>query len=420
MPLNLIPSASLSPDPPQIPLKSTESAQPRRRRNVSGLIAVALIAAGAAVAQSFGRFTYGVLLPAVRDDLGLSNTVAGSLATANVAAYLVGTIAVAVATSTYRLLAVMRVGFCFSVAGLTLAAIAPGPWLLGMALFLAGFGGACIWIPAPVIAADAMAPERRSLAIGLMGSGIGAGVVFSGQLSSFVRSTMGDSQWRTVYAIEAGIGLVVLIATWLLIGHRQDKPTTKGGIGGISALRRMSGWLPVTMAYTAFGLMYLLVIGFLTTRLEDDNGWTGSQAALAFTLLGVAMIFGGPTFIAIASRIGARSAMALAFTGWIFGALAILPGWFVPTLGLSVLLGLLFSGVPSMITVVFVENTSTHDYGPAFAAATLSFGVAQMMSPQLGGFVADATGSFTAVFMLSAAFAVVGLMAALQLPKRPS
>ncbi|MED6304369.1 MAG: YbfB/YjiJ family MFS transporter, partial [Actinomycetota bacterium] len=80
-------------------------------------IAVALAAASAGVAQGFGRFTLGVVLPAVRDDLGLSNTVVGSVATANVGAYLVGTLAVAAVSSYLRLLAIMRIGLMVSVGG---------------------------------------------------------------------------------------------------------------------------------------------------------------------------------------------------------------------------------------------------------------------------------------------------------------
>ena len=60
-----------------------------------GLPAVFLVAASAGVAQSFGRFAFGVVLPAIRSDLNLSNTIAGSLATINVGAYLVGTLVVA-------------------------------------------------------------------------------------------------------------------------------------------------------------------------------------------------------------------------------------------------------------------------------------------------------------------------------------
>ena len=42
-----------------------------------GWLVVVLVAGGTIVAQAFGRFTYGVLLPAIRNDLGHSNTVAG-------------------------------------------------------------------------------------------------------------------------------------------------------------------------------------------------------------------------------------------------------------------------------------------------------------------------------------------------------
>jgi predicted MFS family arabinose efflux permease len=107
-----------------------------------GPLAVGVLAVGAAVAQAFGRFTYGVLLPAIRDDLGISNTVAGSLATVNVAAYLVGTLAVASATSRYRLLAVLRVGFVLAASGLVLSAISDSAWTLAVGLFLSGLGGA--------------------------------------------------------------------------------------------------------------------------------------------------------------------------------------------------------------------------------------------------------------------------------------
>ena len=51
---------------------------------------------------------------------------------------------------------------------------------------------------------------------------------------------------------------------------------------------------------------------------------------------------------------------------------------------------------------------------PAYSAATLAFGVAQMASPQVGGVIADWQGSFTAVFLLSAVVAVR------RIPTRPA
>lgn len=389
-----------------------------RQRRLMGIAAVILMALVAAIAQSFGRFTYGVLLPAVRDDLDLSNTVAGSLATVKMAAYLIGSLIVAAASSRFRLLSVMRVGVVLAIIGQALATISPGPAVLGAGLFAQGLGGALAWIPAPVVTADSMAPERRGLAVGFLGAGMGLGVVFAGQLASFVRSTMGDASWRTVYFVQFIIGAAVAAVVLLFIGHRQERLASRTGVGGFGALRRMRGWVPLVAAFVTFGLLYLMVIAFLTTRLEDDSGWSSSRASLAFTLVGAAMIFGGPLFITLSERIGARATLAMSFAGWAIVTTLVLPGWFVPTILLSVALGVLFAAMPTVLTVYVVNNTTTDDYGPAFAAVTFSFGIAQMVSPQLGGFIADAAGSFTPVFLLSAALGVVGMFASLGLPRR--
>ena len=212
-------------------------------------------------------------------------------------------------------------------------------------------------------------------------------------------------------------------APWWLPSLCCSSAIVKNGLpleresGGFSSLRRVPGWRPLIGSFVIFGLLYLLVISFLTTRLEDDSGWSSSQAALAFTLVGVAMIFGGPLFISVSERIGARSTLTLAFAGWAVVTTLILPGWLVPTILLSVAVGLLFAAMPSVLTVYVVNNTTTDDYGPAFAATTFCFGIAQMISPQLGGFMADAAGSFAPVFLLSASLAVLGMLTSLGLPR---
>lgn len=381
-----------------------------------GWWAVGLVAIGAAVAQGFGRFTYGLLLPAVRDDLGISNSMAGLLGTVNVGAYLVGTLLTAKGTSRFRLLDVLRVGFVFSAGGLLLAALAPDARVFALALGLTGLGGACIWIPAPAIASDAVAPERRDLAVALLGAGIGTGILFSSQLAGYARSVQGDRGWRVVYGVHTTIAAVVIVATVVALRHHQTRPAGRSpGFGGFTALRRMPGWRPLTVAYTAFGFSYLLVIAFLTSRLEDDSGWTGSESGLAFTLLGLAVIPGGVLIVAVARRVGVGAALAGAFVTWSALALAVLPGRFGLSLAASIGLGLIFASIPAVITIYVVENAAPDDFGPSFSAATLAFGVAQMVSPQVGGLVADLTGSFTTVFALSAAVSLVGAGAAWRL-----
>lgn len=371
----------------------------------------------AAVAQSFGRFSYGLLLPAIRDDLGISNTVAGLLSAANVGAYLLGTLVVAWATGHYRLLKILRLGLVLSTTGLLLASFASSPHLLAAALFVAGIGGACVWIPAPMIAADALPASLRGLAIGLMGSGIGIGVASVSMLSGSLRSVQGDEVWSSVYQIMASIGLAVLLGVLIMVRHQQATPTGGGGFGGFAALGRMRGWLPLIFAYAIFGFIYLLVMGFLTTRLEDDSAWSSLDAAFAFTSMGVAMIFGGPAFVALADRISTRLALATAFSLWPVLVFIVLTGVYVPTLIACIGLGFLFSGLPSLITLYVVENATPEDYGPSFAAATLAFGLAQTISPPMGGILADISGSFKWVFIVSGAMGILGFIAALKLPK---
>ena len=221
-------------------------------RAARGWAAVVLVGLAAMVAQAFGRFTYGVLLPAVRDDLGLSNTIAGLFATLNVAAYLLGTIIIVRATARVRLLTLMRTGLALSTSGLLVATLAPGGPVLVIGLVLMGLGGACIWIPSPSLAAAEVPPERRGLAVGVIGAGIGIGIVFAGRLANMLRERLGDGAWDDVYLVEAIIGAVVAVLILTLL-RPEAEPAPSRSSSSFAVLRTMDGWAPLTGAYAAFG-----------------------------------------------------------------------------------------------------------------------------------------------------------------------
>ncbi|RMH87203.1 MAG: YbfB/YjiJ family MFS transporter [Actinomyces sp.] len=394
--------------------------EPVAPRPVTGraVLTVALVMATALVAQAFGRFSWGVVLPDARDDiLGGSNTLAGLLGTLNVTAYLAGTFAVSWAASRLSLVGLVRVGLVASTTGLALASVTRNPAVLGAALVLMGLGGAAIWIPAPALSARELPPWRRGLAVGLVGAGIGIGLVFAGQLAALLRRrTDADDVWQLVYRVEFGVALAVLVASFVWLRSAGDRPAAAGGVGGFGALRTVAGWIPAVVAYAAFGFSYLLVIGFLVARLEDDAGFSSAEASAMFSLVGAATIVGGVGLGAVSDRIGRRVTLTAAFT--VFGACALLlltgrqPWVAVASVGA----GLMFSGMPALIIAHLVEHTDVDTYGPAFSAATLAFGVAQMISPQVGGAMADALGSFTWVFVLSALVAGAGAVASSRLP----
>ena len=381
--------------------------------------------ASVAVAQAFGRFTWGLVLPSARDDLlGGSNTLAGFFGTLNVTAYLLGTLLVAWASSKVSLVGLMRIGLVVSCSAIALAAFAPTAAVLGVALFAMGIGGAIIWIPAPAIASRVLPPERVGQAIGFIGSGIGLGIVTAGQLSNRLAASSSDAGqvaglalWQRVYRVELVVALVVILAAFAFLRSAGDRPSSAGGgFGGFTALRTVRGWVPLTISYASFGFAYILVIAFLVARLEDDAGFSSDEAAAMFSLLGLATVVGGATLGPLSDRIGRRITITGAFTVFAACTLLLLTGS-QPWVAIAVFgVGMMFSGAPSLITAHVVDNTTPETYGPAFSAATLAFGVTQMISPQIGGAIADVTGSFTPVFVLSAAVSGIGALAASRLP----
>ena len=124
---------------------------PAAERRVLTLV---IVLASAMVAQAFGRFTWGVVLPEARDDLlEGSNTAAGLFGSLNVGAYLIGTIAVAWLASRSSLVGLVKIGLVLSTSGLAIASFTTEPVVLAGALVLMGFGGAITWVPVPGIAA---------------------------------------------------------------------------------------------------------------------------------------------------------------------------------------------------------------------------------------------------------------------------
>ena len=135
-----------------------------------------------------------------------------------------------------------------------------------------------------------------------------------------------------------------------------------------------------------------------------------------FSLVGLGSVFGGTTLGPLSDRIGRRVTLTACYTIFAGCALLVLTGS-QPWVGIAASgVGLMFSGMPALIIAYVVNHTDADSYGPAFSAATLAFGVTQMISPQIGGAIADALGSFTWVFVLSAVVALAGAVAASRLP----
>ncbi|MGY1671424.1 MFS transporter [Geodermatophilus sp. SYSU D00710] len=367
---------------------------------------VLLVALASAVAQAFGRFSYALLLPAINRDLLGSYALAGLVATANVTAYLLGTVAVSALSRRARPAALIKAGLACSALGLALLTRAEGAGTLAAGLTLTGVGGAFIWVPAPGLAGSVVRPARRGAAIGVAGSGIGGGIVLASALTWSLQAAGGDASWRTVYLVETAIAVLALVLCLLLLRparHRDDDVPVRTG-----ALRRVPGWIGLTGGYAAYGLAYSVYTSYLVTALEDDAGFSPGHASAVYTLVGVGLVAGGVVLGPLSDRWGRGPTLV---GGYLLMAAAILlvPLGVEPLASASALLfGLTMSGLPAVIAARLSDSLTPREFAGAFGRCTLAFGLAQLAGPPLGGWLAETTGGFLVPFLLGGLVAGAG------------
>jgi MFS family permease len=378
-------------------------------------VLIPVVVLAAAVAQGFGRFGYALLLPAVNADLVHSYAVAGLLGTLNLIAYLAGTMLVSLTAGRLAPAVSVRGGLLLTTAGLSVLAVAPSVPALMAGMVLAGFGGAMIWVPAPGIAGSAVRASRRGLAIGLAGSGVGVGVMASSGLTALVHAVAGPGAWRPVWGIEAVVSaFVAATAAWLL----RPRVAPVSGPVRISALRAVPGWIGSTLSYGGYGLAVAVYMTFLVAAYEHDAGFGAVHASAVFALVGVCITAGGILLGRWSDSVGRRAAMVWAYVG-MTAAILLVPVGAEPWAVLSAsVFGLAMSGAPAVLAAHLADTLDPRRFAAAFGAVTLVFGLAQLVGPQLGGWIADRTGSFSTAFLVAAGAALGAAVASATLPPR--
>ncbi|MDH3498540.1 MAG: MFS transporter [Acidimicrobiia bacterium] len=373
------------------------------------VLIVAVLMLGAATAQAFGRFTYALLLPAIVSDFGISFTVAGTLATSNLVAYLAGTVLVSLASTRLSVIRIVQVSLAASTAGLAALAYGTGIGWLWFGMVVTGLAGAGVWVPSPGIAAAVAPADRRAFTIGFVGSGMGLGLAFV----SFVAARAASEDWRGLYRIEFAVGVIAVAAAALLmppVNLAAARPRLR-------VVRTIPGWRLLLAVYVAYGLAMSLFVNFLTAMLDDRPGVILGDAFGVFLWLALATVLGGPLFGPIADRVGREQAMMLGLAAMGVAALSVLAHNGAVVAASAIAFGLAFSGVPTAFAALVSDHVDLQSFGAAFGVATFAFGIAQVFGPQIGGVVVDAVEGFTPVYLASAALAASGAVIAAALTK---
>jgi MFS family permease len=139
---------------------------------------------GAAVSLGITRFAYGLLLPAMRADLGWSYTLAGAMNTANALGYLLGALATPRLMHRLGPTRMLLGGALLASLFMALSGFSTDASLLLLQRLLAGLASAFVFIAGGLLAARlaALQPVRGGLLLGLYYGGTGFGIVLSALL----------------------------------------------------------------------------------------------------------------------------------------------------------------------------------------------------------------------------------------------
>ncbi|SFD05756.1 Predicted arabinose efflux permease, MFS family [Kosakonia oryzae] len=164
-----------------------------------GMAGFALIA----VSYGLARFSWGLMMPAVAQDIPFSPRLAGILSACSFAAYCLSISAAATLNQRYGPRFPSAVSALSAALGLSLLAAAASPVMLGVGLFIAGISAG---FSSPSLAAAVsrcVSASQQTQVNTLINAGTGAGIILSVPLLSFL-------PWRIACLVFAVIALLCL------------------------------------------------------------------------------------------------------------------------------------------------------------------------------------------------------------------
>jgi len=352
------------------------------------------------------RFAYTPLLPVMREQAGLGAIGAGWLATIGYVGYLSGALIASAIHSLrhkwllYRLGLVLAVATTFAMAGtenfwawLTLRLVAG--WT-GTAGILIGTGLVLNWL----------IRHRRRPALGLHFSGAGAGIALSGLAAVAMAGHIG---WQGQWLILGAIGLALAVPAWLWL---PAPPLGDHAIDAAEVTLPSRRWMSLfAFAYFCAGIGYVITATYIVAIIGDMH--TAITGNWVWVVMGLAATPACPVWDKAAQWVGPTRALTLAYvlqTASI--ALLAWGGGPIPILAGAILFGAAMIGTVSL-TLTIVGVMVPANPARAMARLTVSYGLAQILGPIVGAYMAGPAGRYHTSLVLAVAVGVPGTLVSL-------
>jgi predicted MFS family arabinose efflux permease len=345
---------------------------------------------------------YTPILPPMVQALGLSQSAAGLIASANFLGYLIGALVAALPSLPGSRRAWVLGGLAVSaVTTTTMGAAGTLPEFLALRL-VGGAASAFVLIIGSTLVLEHLAEKNRSELSALHFAGVGSGIAVSAALVAGLLA-FGQS-WRVLWLASGTLSATALVAVILLLprgraASHASKPHARAGLG--PGLRRL------IIAYGLYGFGYVITATFIVAIVRATPTIRDLEPVV-WIVFGLSAAPSIGVWTRIARRTGLPTAFALACVVEALGVLASVAcqtatGIFVA----AVLVGGTFMGLTAL-GLIWARQLASGDPRRALAMVTGAFGLGQIIGPVFAGILSDRLGSF----LVPSAAAAVALLAA--------
>ena len=362
------------------------------------------LAGAAVVGVAFGmaRYAYGVTLPDIRADLGLSELVLGLIASATFVGYLAGLLLAGPLAARRGSRAPTTVGGVCGAVGAVIVALAPSPWLLALGAVLAGGAGGWVWAPYSDIVTRTVALRQQPRALAIITTGTSGGLVVLGGLA--ILAIVGS--WRLVWVAIAVAAVLAALVNLRLVPRAAPAAAAERSADGPS----LAAALRVPAAYS---VVYFAAVIIYFTYAADvlDRGslpeWAVPALYIAIGLTGVSGVATG----AAAQRLGSTRVAASCLV-IVAAALALL-GLASESLAAVAISACIF-GVGYMagsaVLAVWTAELVPERAGAAFTACLVVGAVSSVAAPAVAGAVIPGLGLGTVLVITAAVSLASGVL----------
>lgn len=385
-------------------------------------------AVGIVLNVGLARFTYGVMLPSLRRELGLDYFASGSLNTIHLTGYLIGTLVAAALGRRMAAWRMSRDAHLLIVAGALACAFAPanaaGYFILAAGRLATGVGAGVGILAIFVIVYDAVSVSKRPLVSAMVWAGMNVAIIGSGLCVSYLAETA--IGWRVAFGVTAAVALAVALAFPPANMRAAAIAPAQTTAAAPSTPERLlvPRWLFLICAYFFFGIGYLAYATFAGVRLTAIGASTFTASTTWVTLGAASMLGSFATYLVLNNARVKQLALVAALIFGTAGSVVAAGNSAAAALIGALLVGVGLAATPTIVIAYVRDRSSDVDYPRAFSIASALLAIGQMIGPLGGGVVGDFVGNAAIPLFAAAAYALAAAAAvadaAIMRPKQPS